>query len=383
MSPLVPYALARRRPFSVDMFQLVTLIALGASVYGAVVPDLGDTQRVFDVQAHRGDRGNTIENTIPAFAQALIDGATTLELDNAVTKDGVPVVWHDERIDATKCLDTRPVEEEDPMFPYVGKNIANLTLAQVKTLDCGSQRLSAFPLQVLYPGARISSMKEVFDFVGCVDKSRKMQWNIESKVNPLLANATLPYEEFVRAQYDAFTASSYPPQSITFQSFDWATLEFMKSLDSKILRSALADASTTRGANGVYPWLGGVSLDDFNGTTHGERVAQAAASLNVQVLSPGAAAHAEPGPYFTTQAMVTQAHRLGLLVKPWTVNNLTVASDLIEYGVDGIISDYSDHLRRMIQLQGQRVSQRYPKKRVNACLEEHAASWKSSGAELA
>lgn len=30
------------------------------------------------------------------------------------------------------------------MFPYVGKNIANLTLAQVKTLDCGSQRLSAF-----------------------------------------------------------------------------------------------------------------------------------------------------------------------------------------------------------------------------------------------
>lgn len=58
-------------------------------------------------------------------------------------------------------------------------------------------------------------MKEVFDFVGCVDKSRKMQWNIESKVNPLLANATLPYEEFVRAQYDAFTASSYPPQSIT------------------------------------------------------------------------------------------------------------------------------------------------------------------------
>lgn len=50
MSPLVPYALARRRPFSVDMFQLVTLIALGASVYGAVVPDLGDTQRVFDVQ---------------------------------------------------------------------------------------------------------------------------------------------------------------------------------------------------------------------------------------------------------------------------------------------------------------------------------------------
>jgi hypothetical protein len=29
---------------------------------------------------------------------------------------------------------------EDPMYPYVGKYIAHLTLAQVKTLDCGSKR---------------------------------------------------------------------------------------------------------------------------------------------------------------------------------------------------------------------------------------------------
>ena len=38
------------------------------------------------------------------------------------------------------------------MFPYVGKYIANLTLAQVKTLDCGSKRLDGFPLQVTVPG---------------------------------------------------------------------------------------------------------------------------------------------------------------------------------------------------------------------------------------
>jgi hypothetical protein len=29
----------------------------------------------------------------------------------------------------------------DPLFPYVGKHVANLTLAQIKTLDCGSKRL--------------------------------------------------------------------------------------------------------------------------------------------------------------------------------------------------------------------------------------------------
>jgi len=31
------------------------------------------------------------------------------------------------------------------MYPYVGKNVANLTLAQIKTLDCGSLRIDGFP----------------------------------------------------------------------------------------------------------------------------------------------------------------------------------------------------------------------------------------------
>ena len=56
------------------------------------------------------------------------------------------IVWHDEIIDATKCRDTSPVSEGDEMYPYVGKNVANLTLAQIKTLDCGSLRIDAFPL---------------------------------------------------------------------------------------------------------------------------------------------------------------------------------------------------------------------------------------------
>ena len=38
------------------------------------------------LQAHRGGRGNTVENTLPAFAWGLIYGASTLELDNGITK---------------------------------------------------------------------------------------------------------------------------------------------------------------------------------------------------------------------------------------------------------------------------------------------------------
>lgn len=63
-----------------------------------------------------------------------------------LTKDGVPIVWHDEIIDATKCKDTGAAFSNDPFYPYVGKNVANLTLAQIKTLDCGSLRIDGFPL---------------------------------------------------------------------------------------------------------------------------------------------------------------------------------------------------------------------------------------------
>lgn len=64
------------------------------------------------------------------------------------TADGHPVAWHDESIAKEKCKDTKPVTPNDPLFPYVGKYIKELSLKQIKSLDCGSQRLAAFPLQV-------------------------------------------------------------------------------------------------------------------------------------------------------------------------------------------------------------------------------------------
>lgn len=47
---------------------------------------------IFDVQGHRGGRGEMIENTLPAFAWGLIDGVNTLEMDNGITKDGVDLM---------------------------------------------------------------------------------------------------------------------------------------------------------------------------------------------------------------------------------------------------------------------------------------------------
>ena len=105
-------------------------------------------------------------STLPSFAQGLINGVTTLEMDcergrsmpraaliaGGLTRDGEVIVWHDENFVASKCRDTAPAFEGDEQWPYVGQDVANLTLAQLKTLDCGSLRQADFPLQGAWRG---------------------------------------------------------------------------------------------------------------------------------------------------------------------------------------------------------------------------------------
>jgi hypothetical protein len=115
----------------------------------------------------------------------------------------------------------------DPDFPYVGKFIAKLTLAQLKTLDCGSQRQSNFrklfaylnaailtsewqkAFQLVYPDTRISTLQEVLDFVECADPEHLMRWNIESKIDAAHPSRTASVEVFVQSQHALFAASPY------------------------------------------------------------------------------------------------------------------------------------------------------------------------------
>ena len=49
-----------------------------------------------------------------------------------------------------------------------------------------------------------------------------------------------------------------------------------------------------------------------------------------------------------TAALVKEAKALGLAVLPWTVNDPPDMERLIDWGVDGIITDYPDRLREVM-----------------------------------
>ena len=86
----------------------------------------------FDLQAHRGCRGLLPENTLAGFEHALRLGVTTLELDIAITADGVPVISHDPALNPAITRDAKGqwLTERGPL-------IRSLSLAQVQSYDVG------------------------------------------------------------------------------------------------------------------------------------------------------------------------------------------------------------------------------------------------------
>jgi hypothetical protein len=78
-------------------------------------------------------------------------------------------------------------------------------------------------LQLIYPGMRISTLKEVFNFVECADPSHQILWNIESKINPQYPNRTLGVGDFVDKQQAIFASSLYH-KSITVRYSTFALI---------------------------------------------------------------------------------------------------------------------------------------------------------------
>ncbi|MFI9008733.1 glycerophosphodiester phosphodiesterase family protein [Actinosynnema sp. NPDC053489] len=341
---------------------VLSLLAPGAA--GA------DHRREFDLQAHRGGIGLTVESTLAAFGKALELGVTTLELDVQITRDGREVVTHDRRTNPAKCLDTAPAFPGDPAFPYLGKYVKDLTFAQVRTLDCGSLRWARYPEQELSPGARMPTLAEVFDLARR-HRAFGVKFNIETKVEAAAPQETAPREQFVEVTAREIRRSGFH-RNVTIQSFDWGTLMLWRRVEPRLPLVALTQPEFLRPGS---PWTGGLDLADFGGS-----VVRAVRSFGASALSPvhgspqdGAVGDPDYVP-FTTRALVDEAHENGLKVIPWTVDDPATMRGLMDDGVDGIITDYPDRLRALMAERGLELPEAYPAKKRRPVLTRPSAA---------
>lgn len=289
-----------------------------------------------DLQGHRGARGLLPENTLPAFAQALTIGVTTLELDTAVTADGVIVVSHDSTLnpDITRDADGRWLARSDLA-------IHTMRFAELRQYDVGRIRpLSAyarrFSGQRAVDGTRMPKLAEVFALARRAGNDR-VHFNIETKISPEHAQRTLPPEAFARVLI-ALVREEKLESRVTIQSFDWRTLQVVQReapwIATAYLTAQQSWQDNIRASDKSSPWTAGLHVRDYGG------------SLPRLVKAAGGAVWS---PYFgeVTREAVQEAQQLGLKVVVWTVNESRDIERMIDYGVDGIISDYPDRLRRI------------------------------------
>lgn len=272
-----------------------------------------------EIQGHRGARGLWPENTVPGFARAIELGVDVLELDVGLTADGVPVLHHDQTLRPDTVRDRGPYRPRDPMFPYVGRPIRELTLAQVKTVDAGMRHERFAETQTPLPGAEVPTLAEVCELVAPHD----VLLAVEIKTDPSWPEV----ETITAAAVKVLEAYGLASRS-RILAFDWRVLKVARGLLPVGERVALVEPDTLFDTS----WLAGQDPD--------AGLAAAAARAGATMISPKRV--------MVTPELVAAAHGLGLPVVVWTVNEPAEMARHVALGVDAIVTDYPDRLRAVL-----------------------------------
>jgi glycerophosphoryl diester phosphodiesterase len=290
----------------------------------------------FDLQAHRGGRGLRPENTLAAFENAIRLGVTTLELDIAITADGVAVISHEPALypGTARDADGRWLKEPGPL-------IHALTLAEVQRYDVGRVNPDLaygkpFASQQAVDGQRIPTLASLFALVKQLG-ANDVQFDIETKVFPHRPNDTVTPEVFVDTLLAAIRAAGMS-ERVMIQSFDWRTLALVQRLEPAMRTVYLTIES--RNSNNVQDpaWTAG-------------RIARDYPSVPAMIKAAGGRIWA-PNYNNIDATSAQRAHDVGLQLVPWTVNEAADMRRLIDWGVDGIITDYPDRLREVMRERG-------------------------------
>lgn len=282
-------------------FILLTCVAVShAQIY---VP-------VFDLQGHRGARGVRPENTIPAFLLALDSGVTTVELDLAITKDKQVVLSHEPWMSAAICLKpdgTGISPDEEKTF-----NIYEMDLQEIQKFDCGSKGNDKFPEQVKMAVPK-PLLRDVIIAIEHHIKSYglyEVDYNIEIKSSPSGDNKFHPEPEIFSDLVYNVLDQYLPMERVVIQSFDFRVLKYWHEKYPDIRLSALIENIKTVDAN--------VKALGFNPSVY---------SPHYKLLS---------------KEKIDYLHKLKIRVVPWTVNEIADMQKMLEWKVDGFITDYPD-----------------------------------------
>lgn len=250
------------------------------------------------VIAHRGGEGLWPSNTLFAFQKAAELGVDMLEMDVHASADGVLVVRHDDTVDST----TNGVGE-----------VKAKTLAELKALDAGytwtDDNGQSFPFRG--QGITIPTLEEVFAALPDMPMTLEIK-QADPPINQALCDLIRRYNK---------------TDQVIVGSFHTDALNDFRRLCPEVATSGHEDDVRAF----VYLSMAGLA----------------------GIHSPQAQALQVPRRFgnveIVTARSVRAAHARGLNVQVWTVNEKSEMADLLEMGVDGIITDRPDYLLELLR----------------------------------
>ena len=303
---------------------------------------------VFDLEAHRGGRDVRPENTLYSYAYAIELGATSIECDMQLTKDGQIVMSHNPILNSDITRDKNGNYIENNKYDIRLMTVDELKKFDVGVMDpnCGEYYDLHGKTQFTYD-AKIPTLEELMQLIQSYG-DKNIVLNIETKSYPDPASAGYKNNADPKKFVEVFNniVKKYDMEDrVVLQSFDWQTLIEMKKLNPNISTSALWQEQPSWGRDSESlrryekkksPWLGGLDIKDYQGNP-----VKAAHAIGADIISP----------YYTeiSKQDVDEAHSLGMKVVPWTVNNEKDMTMLLDMGVDGIISDKPWLLKQVLE----------------------------------
>lgn len=265
-----------------------------------------------DIEGHRGCRGLMPENTIPAMIKAVDIGVTTLEMDACITKDKQVIVSHEPFFNheiSTKPDGSLVTEAEEKKL-----NMYQMYYEEISKWDVGTRPHPRFPNQ---QKIKINKplLRNLIDSIESYIKIKNLTpvfYNIETKSLPEGDSLYHPLpEEFVDLLLNVIFETKIEDRVI-IQSFDFRTLQVIHKKYPNIKTAALIE-------EGVFTPI----------------------EKQIEKLSFIPSIYS-PHYLLVSTHMIDYCKTNNIKLIPWTVNDLSVARQLVDMGVDGLISDYPD-----------------------------------------
>tara|TARA_B100000683_G_scaffold119046_1_gene117043 strand:+ start:351 stop:1271 length:921 start_codon:yes stop_codon:yes gene_type:complete len=287
------------------------------------------------IYGHRGARGDLPENTLDSFKYLFDNNINAYETDILISKDLVPVIAHDFRLDPSRTKDNKGnwIENENI-------KIFDLTYEELLKFDVGSvNKLSRYGRRFInqknLENQKIPKLSELLE-MSKKNKSENLLINLEIKSTPDEENLTPEPEDTVKLVMKDINGS-HLKDKIIVSSFDWRTLTVIKNNYPEIPRAYLTQHLTGININQtIYnrsPWLSFLPYYEDH-------------ELPGIIKSQGGKAW-HPYRKDITKKLVDISHQEDLPVNVWTVNKEYDMLKMIEYGVDGIMTDYPLRLKEL------------------------------------